>query len=108
MPDAVLLIAALFTACLGMAWLALAMDVHWKQVCGSASPSPVISKLLRGLGFATLLAALLLCLEADTATMAVLVWMMALAVAAVTVAFVLSWRPRLLAVLLPWRRPTAR
>ncbi len=39
--------------------------------------------------------------------MAVLVWMMALAVAAVTVAFVLSWRPRLLAVLLLWRRPAA-
>jgi len=107
MPDAVLLIAALFTACLGMAWLALAMDVHWKQVCGSAPLSPLISKLLRSLGFATLLAALLLCLEADTATMAVLVWMMALAVAAVAVAFVLSWRPRLLSVLLLWRRPTA-
>lgn len=107
MPDALLLIAALFSACLGMAWLALAMDVHWKQVSGSPPPSPLISKLLRGLGFASLLAALLLCLAADTATMAVLVWMMALAVAAVTVAFLLSWQPRLLAVLLLWRRPTA-
>ncbi|HTU66379.1 MAG TPA: DUF3325 domain-containing protein [Steroidobacteraceae bacterium] len=95
MPDTVWTIAALLSAELGMAWLAQAMDVHWRQVRGDA-PRPV-SRALRPLGYAALIAALVLCLLANTATMAVLVWMMLLAVSAVSVAFVLSWRPRLLA-----------
>ena len=32
MPDALLLVAALVCTVIGMGWLALAMDVHWKQV----------------------------------------------------------------------------
>jgi uncharacterized membrane protein len=98
MPDALLLALALVAAGLGMAWLALAMDVHWNQVRATRrSPRTVIA--LRVLGAASLVASLILCLLADTATMAVLVWMMLLAVAAVTVAFVLSSRPRILAPL---------
>jgi hypothetical protein len=44
----------------------------------------------------------MLCLLADTATMAVLVWMMLLAIAAASIAFVLSSQPRLLAPLVAW------
>ena len=40
-----------------------------------------------------LLASLLLCLRADHASMAVLVWVMSLAAAALLVAFTLAWRP---------------
>jgi hypothetical protein len=53
-------------------------------------------RVLRGLGALALMAALVLCLAADHASMAVLVWVMTLAGAALTIAFTLTWRPRLL------------
>jgi hypothetical protein len=81
----------------GMAWLSLAMDVHWKQVCPSARRSRRSAGLLRTLGWAALAASLAFCLLADTATMAVLVWMMLLAVSAATIALVMSRRPAILA-----------
>lgn len=100
MSDALLHFASLLAAVLGMGWLALAMDVHWQQVRASdAQPS---RKFLRALGHTALAGSLLLCLAADPATMAVLVWMMLLAVSAITIAFVLSVRPRLLAALVSW------
>ena len=67
-------------------------------------PSPTTLKWLRWLGSAALLAAFALCLAADHATMAVLVWCMALAGAALIVAFTLSWRPQWLRLLAPWIR----
>jgi hypothetical protein len=99
MPDALLLLAALTSAAVGMSWLALAMDVHWKQVRPMSPRAAGSARLLRVLGAASLIASLVLCLLADTATMAVLVWMMLLAVSAAAVAFVLSSQPRLLAPL---------
>ena len=98
MPDALLLMAALVFSVAGMGWLALAMDVHWNQVRASRR-SPRIAVMLRVLGSVSLLTSLVLCLLADTATMAVLVWMMLLAVSAATIAFVLSSRPGVLAPL---------
>ena len=53
-----------------------------------------------------LAAALALCLAVDHASMASLVWSMALAGAALAVAFTLSWRPRALGVLVAWVRPS--
>ena len=99
MPDSILLIAALGVSTLGMGWLALAMDVHWKQVRGPDAQSRGHRIFLRSLGSTSLVASLVLCLLADTATMAVLVWMMMLAVAAIVIAFALSSRPRVLAPL---------
>jgi hypothetical protein len=87
--------AAFFTATVGMGWLALAMDVHWTQVCAAPRSRRTIL-FLRVLGAASLFGSLVLCLAADTATMAVLVWMMLLAVGAASIAFVLSARPRIL------------
>jgi Protein of unknown function (DUF3325) len=101
MPDALLLIAAFICTVIGMGWLALAMDVHWNQVRATRR-SPRAGVVLRVLGAISLLASLALCLLADTATMAVLVWMMLLAVAAASIAFVLSSRPRILAPLVVW------
>ena len=98
-PDVALLILALFITELGMGWLALAMDAHWNQVREAPARSRTVTISLRVMGAASLLVSLLLCLVADTATMAVLVWMMMLAVSAATVAFILSWRPRVLAPL---------
>ena len=98
-----LLAAALATCLAGMGWLALAMPAHAQQVWG-APPSPVAARILRVLGALALAVSLGLCLAADHASMAVLVWVMALAVAALAVAFLLAWRSRWLRVLAPWVR----
>lgn len=98
MREAGLLAAALLACLAGMGWLALAMDVHWAQVRGPALPRAT-ARRLRLLGALSLGAALVLCLRADHASMAVLVWVMALAAAALVVALTLSWRPRWLRVL---------
>ena len=99
-----LLAFALVANTAGLAWLALAMDAHWKQVRGAQELSPRAGLVLRLLGGSALFLSLVLCLLADHATMASLVWVMALAAAALAVAFTLSWRPRLLAPLVAWIR----
>lgn len=82
----------------GLAWLALAMEVHWQQVMGPHAPlARSTAWVLRVLGTLALSASLALCLYADHVSMAVLVWVMALAASAAAVAFVLAWRPRWLA-----------
>jgi hypothetical protein len=86
---------------LGFAWLALAMDTHWQQVHGQAATSTLCRRLLRVLGSLLLAASLLLCLQADHASMAVLVWAMLLAGAAALIALVLAWRPHWLRLLWP-------
>lgn len=98
-----LLAGALLASLAGMGWLALAMPVHGQQVWGRAA-SPGGVRLLRMLGALALAGALMLCLVADHATMAVLVWVMALAASALAVAFILSWRARWLRLLAPWWR----
>ena len=98
------LLAAALAACLaGMGWLALAMEVHARQVWGRALARGS-AKLLRLLGATALAASLWLCLAADHATMAVLVWVMALSAAAMLVAFMLSSQPQRLRVFAPWIR----
>jgi hypothetical protein len=94
---------ALVASVAGMGWLALSMQVHAQQAWNHV-PSPSVRQGLRWLGSIALLVAFALCLSADHATMAVLVWFMALAGAALTVAFTLSWRPHWLRVLAPWIR----
>lgn len=86
---------------LGFAWLALAMEVHWEQVHGHSGPAPIHQRMLRVMGSLLLVASLVLCLAADHASMAVLVWAMLLAGAAILVAFMLSWRPGWLRVVWP-------
>ncbi len=104
MPDAMMFAAALAASVLGMAWLALAMETHWEQVRGTAPLPARTVRALRLLGAVGLAASLALCLAVDHASMAALVWVMGLAASALAVAFTLSWRPRWLAVLMPWVR----
>ena len=107
MPENLWLVLALLCSLGGIAWLALAMEVYWKQVRGTdADPGSATVLALRVLGIGALLVSLLLCLRADHATMAVLVWVMSLAGAALLVAFTLSWRPRWLGWFVAWARPT--
>lgn len=101
MLDGFLLLGAFLATLIGMGWLALAMNAHWKQVRNaSLSANTVI--VLRSLGCSALFVSLLLCLSVDHASMASLVWVMLLATAAMSIAFILSWRPRLLAPLIIW------
>jgi hypothetical protein len=100
--QALLLAAALACSALGLAWLALAMEVHWAQV-REALPAPArVQRALRVLGAAALAVSLVLCLRADHPSMAALVWVMSLAAGALLVALALAWRPRWLAPLVAW------
>jgi Protein of unknown function (DUF3325) len=99
---AVLLSLAYVCCVVGFGWLALAMESHWQQVRGATLPTAGTVRALRLLGSGALFVSLLLCMRADHASMAALVWVMTLAVAAMTIAFVLSWRPVLLTPLVAW------
>jgi len=107
MPDSAfapwLLLAAWLACVAGMGWLALSMQAHALQVWGAA-PSPAMTRVLRVLGALGLAIALSLCLMADHVSMAVLVWVMTLASAALLTAFTLTWRASWLRVLAPWVR----
>lgn len=99
MSDAWMFVAELLSNVVGLSWIALAMEVHWRQVRG---PRPLAARTaiaLRGLGVLALSSSLGLCLRADHASMASLVWIMSLATAALSVAFTLAWRPHWLAPL---------
>lgn len=104
MRDPLLLTGAVLAALAGMGWLALAMEAHWPQVFAARGPTPRTATGLRVLGAAAIVISLLLCLYVDHATMAVLVWIMVLAGAALTIAFTLARRAHWLRVLLPLRR----
>jgi hypothetical protein len=99
-PDALKFVIALAACVVGLGWLALAMQAHWEQVRAAQPLSGQTAVLLRVLGASALALSLGLCFWVDHATMAPLVWVMALAGGALLVAFTLSWRPRVLGVLL--------
>jgi hypothetical protein len=105
MADALLLAAAQLGSICGMAWLALSMKGHWQQVRGAQPLEPGTLRNLRVLGFAAQLVSLVLLLLVDHASMATLVWVMSMSASVVVVAFTLTWRPRLLAWLVPASRP---
>lgn len=108
MPDALLLLFALLACVAGMGWFALSMDVHWAQVRGNAPHSPALVKALRLGGAGALLLSLVLCLTVDSPSIAVLVWFMAVAGAALAIAFTLTWRASILGMLVFWTGPGAR
>ncbi len=93
MFDHLLLVGAVLLNIAGFAWLALAMDAHWKQVCGSGKPPQGRRTPLRLAAGAAFLISLLLCNLSDHATIAALVWVMALTAGALLVAFTLTWWP---------------
>jgi hypothetical protein len=107
MRDVLMLSGALLANLVGLAWFALAMDVHWQQVRGAETLSPRAVRWLRLGGAVCLALALLLCQAVDHISMAALVWFMSLAGAALLIAFTLSWRPHWLAPLVAWQRRSA-
>lgn len=101
MSDPHLLAGAVLLNVAGFAWLALAMDGHWKQVRGGETPPQQRRLRLRLAAGAAFLISLLLCNLTDHATIAALVWVMALTAGALLVAVALTWWPELLRPL-PW------
>lgn len=98
MTDGLLLAGAVLLNIAGFGWLALAMDSHWRQVRGGDGLTPGGRRLIRRAGGAAFLISLVLCNLSDHATIAALVWVMALTAGALAVAVVLTWRPA-------WLRP---
>lgn len=94
MSEALLLAGAAIAALIGFGWLALAMETHWDQANAPRALAPRRARILRLAGSVAVAGSLALCLAADHPSMAVLVWFMLLAGAAIAVAMVLSWRPR--------------
>lgn len=90
----VLLLGAFVVTVAGMGWLALLLEAHWEQVRGAAAPalSEAVRWRLRLLGSVALLVSLGLCLTVDHASMAVLVWVMLVAAAALLITLTLTWR----------------
>lgn len=102
MLKAFFLSGALLCCVIGFAWLALTLEPHWRQVRGNQPLPKLMIPVLRTLGSISLCASLLLCLLADHPSMAVLVWIMALAAAALMVAFTFTWTPRAFLPLVVW------
>lgn len=107
MPESIWLCMAALAALLGMSWLALSLDIHWRQVSAEKNirrmetPGPS----LRLAGAVSLAASLTFCLIADHASMAVLVWIMLIAASAAAVSMTLTWQPLCLRLLtLPWAK----
>lgn len=104
MLEAFYLSAAAVLSLLGMAWLALSMEVHWAQVkqipLAESQPPRMVLKVL---GYLALLVSLVVCMVADRPSIAALVWIMLMVGAAVAVAFALANRPGILKVVWPVR-----
>lgn len=100
MIEALWLIAAAIVALAGMSWLALTLQTHRKQVFPSELQQ-IATRRLKVLGWSLLLLSAVFCSQADHPSMAILVWVMLQAVAAMMVAMMLSRRPAMLRLLCP-------
>ena len=100
MSEALWLGVAMALSFMGMAWLALAMPAHWRQVRSEQLPAGTALKL-RLAGIAALIGSAMSCLAADYPSMAMLVWIMLLTAAAFAVSMLLSRHPALLRAVVP-------
>jgi hypothetical protein len=105
-PDPGWLVISFLASLAGMAWLALSLDVHWRQACGDAPLRGAVRRWLRLAGAFALLLSLAVSFLADHPTMAPLVWIMGIGVAALLTGMLLAWRPGVLASIAP--SPTTR
>ena len=99
-----LCLAALFSL-VGMGWLALSLEAHWRQLFGrKAVLSASTTKWLRLAGWTSLLFSAICCFIVDRPSMASLVWVMLLAVAATSIALLLARRAHWLRPLVFWTK----
>lgn len=99
MRDGLMLLGTLLCSFVGFAWLALAMEAHWRQSVAAAPAHRGTVLTLRAAGTSSLVFSFWLCLQVNHVSMAALVCVMSWAAAALAVAFTLTWRPRWLALL---------
>ena len=85
MPEAMLLLAVFVAAYLGFAALAMSQDRHWHHVGGGRHCPRRTSLVLRCAGWALLLAALVLALVRDGASLGSLLWATVITVGALCV-----------------------
>lgn len=99
-----LCLAALFSV-IGMGWLALSLEAHWRQLFGPKTAlTAAKANRLRLAGWISLLVSGVFCLIADRPSMASLVWIMLLAVAATSIALLLAKRAHWLRPLVFWTK----
>jgi len=100
MAEALTLCLAALLSLTGMGWLALSLEVHWRQLFGRKAVLTARSaNWLRLAGWTGLLLSAICCFIADRPSMAVLVWVMLLAGTATLIAMLLAWRAHWLRVL---------
>lgn len=104
MAEWIILSGAVVAALAGCTWLALAMEEHWRQVYETKAPSRKTALLLRLLGSMGLIGSGVLCFLADRPSMALLVWVMLMAISAVLIALTLAWKAKALRALYPLPR----
>lgn len=100
MTEALWLIAAALAALAGMGWLALTLQTHRKQVLPPGLQQ-ISTRRLKIVGWSFLLLSAVFSFQADHPSMAVLVWIMLQAFAAMMVAMMLSHRPAMLRLICP-------
>lgn len=97
------LLAAALLALSGFALLALSQQRHLDRVLGSNSPLAHKLRAQRATGFIALGLSLVACLASQGAGFGSLLWVLLICAAAMSIAFMLSWRPHWLRrLLLPW------
>lgn len=100
MAETLALYLAALLSLTGMGWLALSLEVHWRQIFGrNVQLTASAANWLRLAGWSGLLLSAICCFIADRPSMAVLVWVMLLAGAATTIALLLAWRAHWLRLL---------
>lgn len=82
----------------GMASLSMAMERHHEQIWGRTSLAARRVWLLRGAGWLLLIAAAVMAMRLQGASMGLTLWAMEISLAAVCVGLLLSYAPRVL----PW------
>ena len=97
MISSLLLVTLFLAAYLGFALLALTQTRPWRQLGQTALLTGMRRRVLRILGGSALFMSLFLCLVRDGPSFGILLWATAISLAAVTVAFTLTWCPRIVA-----------
>lgn len=103
MSEAAYLWLAGIACFLGLSALALAMKTHWQQVF-VVPFTPLMQKCLRVFGVAAVALSAFFCGRADHPSMAVLVWLMLLALSAFVVALLLNRWPAVFRLIFPLQR----
>ena len=103
MMSTLLLVGAGLASYGGFVCFALAIPAHWAQASGQQGDTALRRRRLRTVGIFMLSLAYVLCVSRDGPSFGSLLWVLSISAAAIAVALTLTWRPKLLLVIV--RRP---